>query len=222
MELPDDRLDVRIDVRMVVLDVVHDQRPRPVVDELGALVEKRGVVFVGFDDEIRIPAEPRGDAEVERHSTDQKAGLEPCTVQNPGQHARRGGLAVGSGDGQHPTVAQHVLGEPLGPRVIAHARVEHGFDDRRAAAEARCRPRRNRRDRAAACRRSPRAAQCRAARVACSSADRRSDRRPRRMPGRLGDGRDSAHERSADPEDVNTHQAGVGNSVRRRLIESRT
>lgn len=41
VELPLDRLDIGIDVRVVVFEVVEDAGARPVVDELGALVETR-------------------------------------------------------------------------------------------------------------------------------------------------------------------------------------
>ena len=52
MELALDRGDVRKDVGVVVLEVVEDRDRRPVVDELAALVEERGVVFVGLDHEF--------------------------------------------------------------------------------------------------------------------------------------------------------------------------
>ena len=67
-----------IDVRVVVLDVVDHERARPVVNELGALVEERGVVLVRFDDEVLRAAEPRGDPEIARDSADQESGLEPA------------------------------------------------------------------------------------------------------------------------------------------------
>jgi hypothetical protein len=49
VELPFDGREVREDVRVVVLEVVQHRRARPVVDELGALVEERRVVLVGLD-----------------------------------------------------------------------------------------------------------------------------------------------------------------------------
>jgi hypothetical protein len=41
------------DVGVVELQVVQDGRARAVVDELAALVEEGGVVFVGFDHKER-------------------------------------------------------------------------------------------------------------------------------------------------------------------------
>ena len=52
VELALDRRHVRIDVGVVVLEVVQDRGARPVVHELGALVEERRVVLVGLDHEV--------------------------------------------------------------------------------------------------------------------------------------------------------------------------
>ena len=53
MELGLDGGQVGEDVGVVVFEVVQDGRARPVVHELGALVEEGRVVFVGLDDEGR-------------------------------------------------------------------------------------------------------------------------------------------------------------------------
>ena len=58
VELPLDRRQVVEDVGVVELQVVQDRRARPVVDELAALVEEGGVVFVGLDHERRRAAAP--------------------------------------------------------------------------------------------------------------------------------------------------------------------
>ena len=50
---------VLVDVGVVELDVVDDDQFGQVVDELAALVEKRGVVFVALDDVIGRVVEPR-------------------------------------------------------------------------------------------------------------------------------------------------------------------
>ena len=46
-----DLIEIAKDVGVVELDVVHDQQLGQVMQELGALVEKGGVVFIAFDDE---------------------------------------------------------------------------------------------------------------------------------------------------------------------------
>ncbi|MCY1458182.1 hypothetical protein D9M71_755420 [compost metagenome] len=48
MELALDRRYVREDISVVEFKIVEDRYQRPVVNELAALVEERGVVFVGF------------------------------------------------------------------------------------------------------------------------------------------------------------------------------
>ena len=53
VELALDRGEVGIDVGVVEFEVVEDRGARPVVHELGALVEERGVVLVGLDHEER-------------------------------------------------------------------------------------------------------------------------------------------------------------------------
>ena len=52
VELPLNRGDIRIDVRVVVFEVVEDRRARPVVNELGAFVEESRVVLIRLDDEM--------------------------------------------------------------------------------------------------------------------------------------------------------------------------
>ena len=74
MELLLDRAEVLVDVGVIELEVVEDQRARAVVDELGALVEERRVVFIGLDDEIlSCPPKPRTDRKVSGHAADQES-----------------------------------------------------------------------------------------------------------------------------------------------------
>jgi len=63
---------VAVDVRVIELEVVEDGCARPVMNELGALVEERRIVFVGFDDEERRFAQACRDTEVLRHAADQE------------------------------------------------------------------------------------------------------------------------------------------------------
>ena len=124
MELPLDHRQVVEDVGVVEFEVVQDQRPRPVVHELGALVEKGGVVLVRLDDEKRGLAKAGRAPEVPRHAADQEAGRQAGILEYPGQQARRAGLAVGPRDPQHPAVAKQVLREPLGPGRVGQALIQ--------------------------------------------------------------------------------------------------
>src|SRR5262249_54269237 len=51
------------------------------------------------------------------------------------QHGARRGLAVSAGDRQHPFRGEHVLGEPLGPRLEARSRIEDRLHERVAACD---------------------------------------------------------------------------------------
>ncbi len=100
------------------------------MDELAALVEEGAVVFVRLDHEERRAAQPRGDAEVLRHTTDQKARAHAGVLQHPGQHAAGGGLAVGARRGQYPAALQYMVGQPLRAADIGQAFVQHVFHRR--------------------------------------------------------------------------------------------
>ena len=94
-----------------------------VMHEFRALVEKRGVVFVGFDDEERRFADAR--AEMPKFSGTppiRKPGFESRVLEHPREHRSRRGFAVRAGDRQHPAAAQHVFGEPLRARKCTAGR----------------------------------------------------------------------------------------------------
>ncbi len=134
IELGFDGLEIGIDVGVVEFQVVQDRHRGPVVHELGALVKERGVVFVGLDHEHFL-AGPGADAEIARYAADQKARLEICGIQNPGQHAGGRGLAVGSGNSQHGLARQVVFAQPARTRDVFDARVQDVLDGRVAPAQ---------------------------------------------------------------------------------------
>ena len=74
MKLATDRRNIGKDIGVIVFEIIEYQRTWPVVHELAALVEERGVVFIGFDHERRhrlIPVTGAcGDAEILRDTTD--------------------------------------------------------------------------------------------------------------------------------------------------------
>ncbi|MNX70088.1 hypothetical protein D3C86_1013280 [compost metagenome] len=125
MELPLDGRQVREDVRVIEFEVVQDRRARTVVHELGAFVEERAVVFVGFNDEKRRIAQARRHREVLRHAADQETRSHARVLQHPGQHAAGGGLAVRTGNRQHPAALQHVISQPLRAGNVGQAFVQY-------------------------------------------------------------------------------------------------
>ena len=130
VKLPLDGADVRIDVGVVVLEVVEHHGARAVVHELGALVEERRVVLVSLDDEERAATEPGAQLEVGRHAADEEARIEPGMLENPGEERGARGLAVCAGDREHPAVLQHCACQPLGPGKIRQRAFEQRFDHR--------------------------------------------------------------------------------------------
>ena len=70
MELALNGLEIIENIRMVELEIVHHQRARMVMHELAALIEKRGVIFVGLDDKEWRLAEARGTLKVPGQATD--------------------------------------------------------------------------------------------------------------------------------------------------------
>jgi hypothetical protein len=77
MKLRLDGRKIAEDVCMIELQIVQDGRPRLVMDELGTLVAKGGVVLVGLDDE-EGGSQSRRNAEALRHAADQKPGFSPA------------------------------------------------------------------------------------------------------------------------------------------------
>ena len=121
-------------VGVVEFQVVQDGGARAVVHKLAALVEKGGVVFVRFDDEILTSAQPGRQAKVERHATDQKARLQPGLFQHPGQHRGGGGFAVRARHRQHMAALQHMFGQPLGSAGVGRTGFQNRFHQRKFGA----------------------------------------------------------------------------------------
>src|ERR1700722_2387269 len=135
VELAADRSHVRIDIRVIVFQIIEDRGARTVMHEFGALVEKRRVVLVRFDDEERGPAQAGAGVKIAGHAADQVTGFKARVFEDPREQGGGGGLAMSPGHRNHVSPVQHLFGEPQRPRGIGHAAVEHGFDDRTAAAQ---------------------------------------------------------------------------------------
>src|SRR5262245_8228283 len=72
VELRFDRGEIGEDVGVVELEVVQYRRARRIVQELGALVEERGVVLVRLHDEV-LAGQARGYSEIVRNASYQEA-----------------------------------------------------------------------------------------------------------------------------------------------------
>ena len=99
---------------MIVLKIIENRRARPVMHELGALVEEGAVIFIGLHNEERRPAESRRQAKVLRHTAYQKTRSHARMFKDPGQQTGGRGFAVGTRNRQHPAVLQYVTCQPFG------------------------------------------------------------------------------------------------------------
>src|SRR6188508_1729185 len=108
MELTLDRSNVRIDVRVVELEIIEDRSARMVMHELCALVEEGRVVLVRFYDKVLRVAGRGAGAEVIRHATNQESRCKTRIFENPRKDRAGGRLPVSACHRQHPAVAQHL------------------------------------------------------------------------------------------------------------------
>src|SRR5438309_6452226 len=125
MELVLDRCKIGEDVCMIELQIVQYCSAGAVVNKLRALVEEGGVVLVSLYDEERRAGKPGRNREIQRHATDEESGEAAGLLQDACQHGGDGGLSMGPRHCQDMPAAEHMFGQPLGPRNIALPAVEN-------------------------------------------------------------------------------------------------
>ena len=116
VKLPKHRIQVGIDIGVIVLDIVDDHGARAVVQELGVLVEERGVVLVALNNKMPPAPQPGGAFEITGRSPDQVAGIQSRLMQQPGGHAGGRSFAVGAGHRDYLAIAQYMRTQPFGTR----------------------------------------------------------------------------------------------------------
>ena len=134
VKLPEDGIEILVDVGVIEFEVVEHQRARPVVHELGSLIKERRVVFVGLDHEKLGVAVARRHPEIGRDAAHEKTGRKARVLEYPGQYAGSRGLAVSTRDREHMPAAQNVVGQPPRSRRVGQATIQHRFDHVDAAA----------------------------------------------------------------------------------------
>ena len=127
MKLAFNGFDIIENVRVIEFQVVENQGIGSVMNKFGALVEEGAIVLVCLDHEKVTAAQPGGHREILGHTAHQVSGIKAGLIENPQQHGRCGGFAMGTGYGHHPAVSQHLPGQPFGARHIINAPVEHCF-----------------------------------------------------------------------------------------------
>src|ERR1035437_9759124 len=103
------------------------------MDELAALVEKRGVVFVAFDDEPFAVREPRALRKIFWKAADEIARIQAVVLEHPRQQRGRGGLAVRAGDDERAFAPDEKLRQQRRQRAVTQLVVEDVFRFRVAA-----------------------------------------------------------------------------------------
>ncbi len=121
-------IEIAVDVGVVELDRIQQQRIGIVVQELGALVEKRGVVLVALGDEPWAGSEPKIVREVAAGTAHHEARIAAGLVQHPRQQRARGRLAVRPDDDRAAPVAHEEAHECFGHRAVRNAGREHRLD----------------------------------------------------------------------------------------------
>src|SRR5882762_6323228 len=120
-----DRIQILVDISVIEFHRGQDDRIGEIVEEFRPLVEERGVVLVPFKDEVFPLPKREARPEIFSNSADQKRWLLPRRLEDPGQHRRRGGLAMRSGNEQHLLPAQKFVMQDLRQRTEWNALVEY-------------------------------------------------------------------------------------------------
>jgi hypothetical protein len=120
---------------VVEFDVADHRGPGQVVPHLRALVEVRGVVLVGLDDEVLAVGQAEGRAEVLRDAADQERRIKPRAFQEPGDDRRRRRLAVRARDSDDVPAPQQLLLDHAGGGGVGQPPLEHRLQLRIAAAD---------------------------------------------------------------------------------------
>ena len=101
---------------MIEFQIIQDGDRRAVMDKFTALVEKSGVVFVGFDYKFFALAQSCRHTEILRHTTDQKTRIAASGFQQEGEYRGCRSFPVRTGNGQRRAFRQ-LFPQPLGPEI---------------------------------------------------------------------------------------------------------
>src|SRR5262245_15105590 len=94
---------------MIEFDAGEHRRPGTVVEELGALVEIGGLVFVSFDDEMLSLPQMVAELLSPENTPHEPRRVESRFAQHPGHQGGSRGLAMGPGYDHGMAIAQEEL-----------------------------------------------------------------------------------------------------------------
>ncbi len=120
-----DGVEVRVDIGVVELDVVHDGDIGEILQELGCLVEEGAVVFVPLDDELAAAAHAVTALEVLRDPADEHAGIGSAVREQPARQRRRRRFPMCPGDDDGACAPEKVIAHGFRQRAVADLAVQH-------------------------------------------------------------------------------------------------
>ncbi len=123
-----DRLEVVEDIGVIELDIVHDRNFGEVVDELGALVEKGGVIFIAFKDVDFGIVKTSPLPEIAGDASDHKTGALSGGFKNP--RKKRGGcrFPMRPCDDEIPLSAEDLIAKQFRQRNVVQLATHDLFD----------------------------------------------------------------------------------------------
>ena len=117
---------VAVDVGVIELDARENRRPGAVVQELGALVEVRGVVLVALDHDERAGAVAEVGVGVHRHAADEERRVGARRHEHVRHESGRRRLAVRADDHDAVLVREHERAERRREAHLRGAALAHG------------------------------------------------------------------------------------------------
>ena len=134
------RLEIGVEIGVVELDRADEEDVGSVVEKLRSAVEEGGVVLVSFDDKEGTATEAEPSGVPARKSADEIAGVGSRLLENPGQHCRGRGLAVGACNNHaFKTACKNVVCNRLRLRQVGDSDRASTAADLRVVSGPRCR-----------------------------------------------------------------------------------
>src|SRR3984957_7037438 len=118
-------LEVLKDIGVIELDIVDHHGLGKVVKEFGSFVEKGGVVFVSFENEIVRIAKGSALRQVSGDPADQKTRITARLPKDPGDQRGGGRLTMRPGDHDVPFALEKEIFERFGQRAVEEFSIEH-------------------------------------------------------------------------------------------------
>src|SRR4029077_17439971 len=101
--------EILVDIGVIELDRCEDYSVREVMQELWTLVEECRIVLIAFKDEVLALSQSKAGAEVFCNPSDQKRGVLPSHLKNPGEHGCCRGFPMRTGYNDRLATAEKIF-----------------------------------------------------------------------------------------------------------------